>query len=198
MKIIQSLIFTVVMFSFTQSFAALSPVGVGLVSPVQFPPRASSVTGARLSGLWGMNHALYGLDLGLLGNITTHEFRGLAVSGLFNNTRGDTKILGLQLAGATNLNMQKTSIYGLQAALGLNYNDAESKLIGVGLAAVNLTEFTTVYGAQVGLYNKAKDVYGIQIGIINVAKNLHGIQIGLLNFHTNGLFVASPIINAGF
>jgi hypothetical protein len=178
--------------------AAVSPLAVAVVNPVQFPSDEATVTGARFSLLWGQHHDIYGLDFGLLGNITTHQFKGLSVSGLFNNTRGDTSIVGLQLAGLTNVNMNKTSVYGFQVAAGLNYNDAESQLVGVQLAAINLTEFTKVYGAQFGFYNKALDVYGIQIGIVNVAKNLHGIQIGLLNFHTNGYFIASPIINAGF
>lgn len=177
----------------------MSPVSVSVAPPVQFPPADFSVTGVRASALWGHHRNIYGVDLGLLGNITDQDFTGLAVSGLFNNTRGTTNVLGLQFAGITNINTNKTSVYGLQAALGANYNAAASKVAGVQLALLaNVAPFTDIYGAQIGLYNRAKDVYGLQIGLVNIADNLHGIQIGLANFNHKGPFAISPILNVGF
>ncbi len=125
-------------------------------------------------------------------------FRVLAVSGLFNKTGGDTTILGLQLAGAANINTNKVNAYGVQMALGMNYQSADSNIVGLQLAAGNHAPFTDIYGAQVGLYNRAKEVYGFQLGIVNIAENLHGIQLGLINFNNKGLISVCPILNIGF
>lgn len=178
--------------------AAITPVSVAIVPPIQFPNDEFSITGVRVSGLWGRHRDLYGLDFGLLGNITEQSFVGIGVSGIFNYTKGNTLITGLQLAGLANYNTNKTNVIGLQAALGVNYNTAASTITGLQLSLANLSDFTTIYGFQVGIYNSALEVYGIQIGLINMAKNLHGIQIGLLNFNAQGPFVVSPIINVGF
>lgn len=176
----------------------MTPLSVAIAPPVQFPPADYSVTGVRLSALWGKHRDLYGLDVGVLGNITEQDFVGIGVSGIFNNTRGSTTILGAQIAGATNINTNKTRVFGVQAALGANFNSAESSVFGVQVAIANLSSHTKVYGFQVGIYNEAQDVYGFQIGLINRAKSVHGLQIGLMNFNQTGLFVVSPIINFGF
>ncbi len=181
-----------------ESQAALSPLSVGLFPPVQFPPSDFSVTGIRASLLWGRHRDVYGIDVGLLGNITDQSFTGIGVSGLFNATHGTTNVIGLQAAGLANFNTNKTSVYGVQFATLLNKNDAESSLSGVALSLVNLSPNMNVYGAQIGIYNKARAVYGFQIGLVNDCTDLHGLQIGLVNFHTNGLFVVAPILNFGF
>jgi hypothetical protein len=182
------------------SFAAstITPLSVGLMPPVQFPSADYMVTGLRASLLYGHHRNVYGLDFGVLGNITDQSFKGLAVSGLFNNTRGETSILGLQLAGLTNINQGKTAVYGVQVALGLNLNTADSDVIGLQIAAANHAPFTDIFGVQAGIYNRAKEVYGLQIGLVNFADNLHGIQIGLVNFNNKGLLGVSPILNVGF
>lgn len=191
-------LFIVLIFAVSNAQAAVSPVGVGIVPPVQFPPSDFTITGFRVSGLWGSARDLYGIDLGVIGNMTSHDFKGIALSGGFNKTDGDTTAIGTQFAGIANWNNNKTSVYGLQFAGILNRNKAASKVVGMSLGLVNLTEQTTVAGIQAGLYNKARSVYGFQIGLVNVANDLHGIQIGLVNFHQTGLFVVSPIINIGF
>ncbi len=179
------------------AFSAVTPISVSIVPPVQFPAQDFSVTGARLA-IVGKQEEMYGLDLGLIGNMTTQSFAGIAVSGLFNYNKGTTTAIGAQLAGLTNINTNKTSVYGIQAALAANINSAESKIYGVQFAAVNMSSHTTVNGAQIGIYNRAQTVRGFQIGIVNVTENLTGIQIGLLNFHRKGLFSVAPIINIGF
>ena len=178
--------------------AALSPLSVNLVPPVQFPPSNFSVTGARVSAIYGKHRDVYGIDVGVIGNITEQRFLGAAVSGLFNMTHGETTALGIQLAGIANVNTQKTAVYGVQAALMSNWNEAESKLIGLQFSVANVSPNMNIYGLQAGLYNKARSVYGFQIGLINVANDLHGIQIGLVNFNTTGTFSVSPILNVGF
>lgn len=197
-KTIRLLVFASLVSFGLPSLAAISPLSINIVPPVQFPPDDFSVTGARMSVLWGQHRDMYGIDLGLLGNITDQTFTGVGISGIFNYTKGDTTAVGLQFAGLTNINTGKTGIYGLQASVGLNFNAGESRLIGLGIAAANYTPFTDVYGVQVGVYNKARDVYGLQIGLVNSATNLHGIQIGLLNFNDKGLFAVAPFLNVGF
>ncbi len=187
-----------VLFTLSSAHAAVSPVAVGIVPPVQFPTKDFSITGLRLSALWGSHRDVYGIDLGLIGNITAQDFTGIALSGGFNKTSGTVTAIGTQFAGIANWNNNKTSVYGLQFAGIINMNKATSKVVGLDLALVNLTEQTAIYGVQAGIYNKARVVYGLQLGLINEATDLHGIQIGLVNFHHKGLFVVSPIINIGF
>lgn len=183
----------------SQAQAAFTPLALGIAPPVQFPPKDFSITGARISALYGEARDLYGVDVGVLGNITDGEFKGLAIAGLFNATKGTTNIIGLQLAGLTNINTSKTMVAGIQATLGINYNSAASTISGLELAGLaNISPFTDIYGAQIGLYNRAKDVYGLQIGLVNIADNLHGVQIGLANFNHKGPFVISPFLNVGF
>ena len=190
---------TVAMLFCTQAFAFTSPLSVGILDPVQFPQEKYSVAGLRFSVLWGNHRDMYGLDFGLLGNRTQQRFVGSAISGVFNLTEGDTTIVGVQLAGLANVNTNKLWVYGVQAALGVNYNEGEAHMTGVQLAPLaNLSSHTTVYGAQIGLYNVAREVYGFQIGLVNRTQTLHGIQIGLVNFHHTGLFYVSPILNVGF
>lgn len=174
-----------------------SPVSVSIIPPVQFPPSDFSVTGARVSIIYGRHRDIYGLDIGLLGNITEQEFVGIAVAGGFNMTHGNTTAL-LQIAGLANVNTNRADIYGAQIAALLNRNDGASTMTGVQLALVNYVPHTVVRGFQIGLYNKSQTVYGFQIGLVNVADDLHGLQIGLANFHNKGLFVVSPILNFGF
>jgi hypothetical protein len=182
----------------TPARAAFSPLGFALVAPVQFPPAEFSVTGARVSVGYGRHRDVYGLDLGLVGNITEGSFGGIGVSGVFNYNKGMSTVVGLQLAGIANVNVNKARIVGLQLAAGMNMNQAESSLVGVGLALANVSPFTNVYGLQAGVYNSANHVYGFQIGLINSAQTLHGLQIGLLNFNRTGLFAVAPILNVGF
>lgn len=192
------ILFFCLTFLSSPSFAAYSPMAFSLATPVQFPDSDYNVSGLRFSLLWGSHRDVYGLDLGGVGNITNQRFVGTPISGVFNYTKGETTALGVQLAGLTNFNLQKTHVYGLQLALGLNYNKAASEVIGLQLAAVNLAEFTDVYGVQIGVYNRAHSVRGLQIGLVNVADNLRGLQIGLVNFHYTGLFYVSPFVNFGF
>jgi hypothetical protein len=129
--------------------------------------------------------------------MTDQRFVGVALSGLFNQTSGDTTILVAQAALGANLNSQKTSVYGVQVA-ALNKNDAESKLVGLGLGLANLSPNMSIYGVQAGIFNKARSVYGLQIGLVNSTTDLHGLQIGLVNFSVNQGFAVAPILNVGF
>lgn len=176
----------------------MTPLAVAIVPPVQFPGDDFDITGLRLSLGYGRHRDVYGVDLGVIGNITTQDFVGIGISGLFNYTEGMVTAVGLQAAGITNINNQKTNVYGAQLALGANVNYAESSVTGLQFALVNWSPHTTIYGLQTGLYNKAQAVYGFQIGLVNQCESLHGLQIGLINFHAKGMFSVSPILNFGF
>jgi hypothetical protein len=200
-KIIQALLYTTLAlapFFTAPAFGAMSPLSFNLVPPVQFPPEDFSVTGLRLSLGYGHHRDMYGIDVGVLGNITDQDFAGVALAGIFNSTSGVSRIIGMQAAGLLNMNSGKTSVLGLQLALGANYNTAESAVYGVQLAAANLSDHTTVNGLQLGVYNRARAVRGFQIGIVNVTTNLTGLQIGVINFHHQGVFSVCPILNFGF
>ncbi|MCM2278355.1 MAG: hypothetical protein NDJ89_09795 [Oligoflexia bacterium] len=184
--------------SASPAHAALSPLGLSIVPPAQLPPETFTITGARVSALWGEHRQVYGFDLGVIGNKTQTSFGGLAVAGGFNWNQGSAVILGLQAAGVGNINVNKARIVGLQAAAFFNSNQAESTLVGLQVSLGNFSPYTNIYGLQVGVYNRAQHVYGFQLGLINVAQSLHGIQIGLLNFNQTGLFSVSPFINIGF
>src|SRR6202035_1617783 len=96
--------------------AGVSPLGVSIVGPVEFPPSDFTITGARLRLLWGQTRMVYGIDLGVVGNITEQQFTGIGVSGIFNLNKGESTIIGLQAAGITNINVNKSQIVGLQVA----------------------------------------------------------------------------------
>jgi hypothetical protein len=181
----------------SSAFAAMSPLSVSLVPPLEFPPSDFTVTGLRASVLWGSHRNVYGIDLGLIGNMTEGQMTGIAASGVFNYNRGSTTAIGLQAAGIANVNLNKARIYGVQVA-AVNSNKAESVVVGLQAGLVNLASFTDIRGFQVGVYNKAHDVVGFQLGVINECDSLHGIQIGLLNFNAKGLFSVAPILNIGF
>lgn len=198
-KLILSLIFATgtTLLCAPSARAAITPLAVSLVPPLQFPSSENSVTGLRLSALWGHHRDVYGFDLGGIGNITDQDFVGVGLAGVFNLTYGETR--GIQIAGVSNVNLQKTTVVGVQLAGLLNYNKAESSATGLQLALLgNVSSFTNVYGGQVGIYNTAKEVYGFQVGVVNVTESLHGVQIGLLNFNRKGTFYVSPILNVGF
>ena len=126
-----------------------TPLEIGLFPPLQLPNTDFGVKGLRLS-LVGLNRELRGLDIGLLGNMTNVEFKGVAISGLFNYNRGGSTVIGLQLAGIANINSGHSEVYGVQLA---GYNIAG-----------------TVYGLQLGLVNIATELHGIQIGLVNINK----------------------------
>jgi hypothetical protein len=192
------LTFVLSSFAGPSAFAAFSPVALDILPPLQFPPDDFSITGVRLSALWGSHRNVYGFDFGVVGNVSQVEFAGIAVSGVFNMTKGTTTAIGTQFAGIANINSNKTTVIGLQIAGLANLNQASSSVVGVQFAVANLANFTQITGLQVGLYNRAQDVRGLQIGLVNRTDNLHGLQIGVVNFNAKGPFAVSPILNVGF
>lgn len=192
------LAFSFVVLSTREARAAITPLAISIAPPVQFPPSDWDVTGVRASVLWGKHRDVFGIDLGVGGNVTTGQFHGLALAGGFNLTQGRSTIILAQIAGLTNMNMEQTTVVGVQASILSNYNKAESSIYGFQVAATNISSNSTITGVQFGLYNTARTINGFQIGIVNMTENLHGLQIGLANFNHNGLFKFAPILNVGF
>ncbi len=183
----------------TSAQAALSPIGIAILPPVQFPPEDFSIVGLRVSAIWGNHRNVYGFDVGAVGNMTSLDMVGVQASGVFNYNKGGATIIGLQVGGLANINVNKVRAFGLQVSAGMNQNRAESTVVGFQVAGIaNDAKFTKICGAQIGLYNHAQEVYGFQIGLVNVTDSLHGIQIGLINFHHKGLFSVAPFLNIGF
>jgi len=183
-KILSLVVAGFVFLSIPNSQAAMSPIGIAIVPPVQFPGHDFSVTGLRASVLWGNQRNVYGLDVGVVGNMTDGQNTGISASGLFNYNKGATTAVFLQGAGFGNFNVGKAQVYGVQVAGVMNQNRAESSIWGVQAALLNLGPYTNVRGVQVGLYNRAHDVAGF--------------QIGLVNFYHQGMFSVAPILNVGF
>jgi len=178
--------------------AAVSPLGVSILPPVQFPPGDFNVAGVRASVVWGKHRRVYGLDIAGIGNMTEQQFAGIAAAGGFNLNHGLVTVVFLQAAGVGNFNQAQSKIFGVQVAGLINSNKGESTLIGLQLAPINLSAHTKIGGIQAGIFNTANEVYGIQIGLVNVTQRLHGLQIGLVNFHREGLFAVAPLLNFGF
>lgn len=198
-KSIRFFVVTAAIFLASIAQAAISPVGLAIVPPIQFPPTDSGVTGLRFSVLYGRHRDMYGIDLAVLGNVTDQSFVGIAIAGGANIHHGMTTIVGLELAGGVNYMKEKAGVYGVQIAGLMNWMNAEGSVNGFQISLLgNVASHSIVRGAQIGLYNRAKSVYGFQIGLVNDTDHLHGIQIGLANFHRTGLFYVSPVINIGF
>ncbi|RYZ63017.1 MAG: hypothetical protein EOP09_18275, partial [Proteobacteria bacterium] len=101
-KYIRPLVILIALIFNVSAEAALSPISVNIAPPVQFPPADFNVTGIRGSVFWGRHRDVAGVDLALGGNITEQSFTGIAVSGLFNYTKGTTNAIFTQFAGITN------------------------------------------------------------------------------------------------
>ena len=182
---------------------AWSPVGIGLAAPIQIPFVESDVYGLRLGGLFGYNHDVYGLDLGVA-EVCSGGFRGLQVSALSwvdndnvygvqagalaNVVNACTKALqvaplnvvweealGAQL-GLVNVT---TEFCGLQLGGLVNWNDLASYGLQLGAVNANQQEF---YGwAFGGLVNYADSFNGFACGLVNVAYDVRGCQLGVFN-----------------
>lgn len=189
--------FTLLMSS-SKIFALVSPVGFSFISKGvqgQFPPKEWSVYGLRFN-IFGAEHKnVAGIDAGGY-NVTNEMFAGMQV-GLFNYNKKDSYFVIGQL-GLMNTNVGKTFALGGQIAIFANNNKGPTDIVGIQFAMANLGKQTTIYGWQLGIYNRAARVVGFQMGLVNYAENLHGFQLGLLNMCKSCLIEIMPGINMGF
>jgi hypothetical protein len=133
----------VVSFS-TPAPAQSKPVQLALFNPIQIHPETNSISGVRLSLLYGKNTSVTGVDLGLVNQ----------------NTDGES--VGWQ-CGLVGLNEDKFT--GLQSSI-VNLTDRYSE--GVMLGFYNYAG--NMNGVQIGFINNAGSMNGLQIGLINIIK----------------------------
>ena len=179
----------------------ITPLEIGIASPIQFPSPAWIVDGIRFDLFYGDSYEVNGLDLGLVGR-TRKDFRGIALNA-FNWYDGPSwgvqlgalanvslnNVYSLQFAGIANyvynemrgvqlaLVNQNGPFYGVQLG-AVNWNRGVSYGVQIGVANANINEFN---GASIGLVNWADRSSGASIGVVNVAKNGSGLQLGVFN-----------------
>ena len=117
------------------------PIQLALFNPVQIAPEESSITGLRLSLLYGKNANMSGIDLGLA-NITTGDQLGVQW-GVVGYNEGNFNGWQDNLVSIT-----KGNFVGLQSG-AVTYN--ASKMNGLQIAVVNYA--ATLHGLQLGLIN---------------------------------------------
>jgi hypothetical protein len=162
MKIIFSAVVfaCVVLAGATTSYAQeTKPVQLALFNPAQIFKEDVSIKGVRLNLLYGKNHDMTGLDLGIA-NWTTGDFKGVGWAFLVNSVEGDG--VGW-LDGVVNL--VAGEFKGLEVGI---YN-------GVGQGT----------GVQLGWVNVSKGFEGLQFGFVNYTDDMHGLQIGIVNIINN-------------
>ena len=191
------LLFILMFFGCIHADASVSPIAITVLPALQFPAKEDTIAGSRLSLLWGEHTNVYGLDLGIIGNLTEKNLVGTSLAGVFNRA-GTSTILGAQLALGANLTKEDSTIVGVQMAGLFNGTSGYGHVFGLQAAVVgNFVAQMNIYGMQLGGFNRADKVYGIQIGVINHAESLHGVQVGLINFHSHGFLPIFPFINVG-
>ena len=184
------------------SAMAWSPIGIGIVTPAQFPYMSSDVYGIRLDCIFGCHENVKGIDLGLAGAATGVE-QGIQC-GLIDIVYGDAA--GLQLAG---LSYNGGEFSGLQVSALCNWNELSTYGVQASLANIDKTEFRglafggldmagNVVGAQVGCLNLAGSVNGLQFGLLNACDKMKGVQIGLVNMITASKLPVMVLANAWF
>ena len=153
-----------------------TPFQLSFYAPIQLSPVDSNVYGLRVGVVYGVNHKVYGVDLGLWNESTGNQI-GIQVGALVVSREGRT--FGLNIGGLANFS--KGNEYGL--SIGGLYNQANGKITGVQLS---------------GGVAKAKHVRGLQFALINYCDDLTGVQIGLLNICAKGSVPFMLLINAKY
>ena len=125
------------------------PVQLALFNPIQIFNENTSITGLRISLLYGKNASVTGLDWGLVNHTTSGVSKGVQF-GLVGYAEAD--FMGWQDNG---INITKGKFEGLQWGV-VNYAG-------------------TISGVQLGFVNYAANMTkGLQIGLVNIIK--HGGQ----------------------
>lgn len=161
-----------------------------LVPSVQTPAANEDVALMRVSLVCGRHRNVYGLDFGVIGNITDAEMVGCGIAFVFNwsgNSRS-----AFQFAGV--LNRSDRDFTGMQTALVVN--NVEQDFVGLQGALANLTDGLS--GMQFGGFNKIRTGTGFQLGAVNVAEQFTGVQIGVLNLNLDSPVPLAPIFNCYF
>lgn len=153
-----------------------TPLQLSLYCPIQMVPEDNDVYGLRLNLPYGVNHSVYGLDIGLW-NTTTGDQYGFQVGAIGVYREGRT--FGWNFAGIVNLssgNETGVSFAGI-------YNQSEGKVTGLQFG---------------GIASKAKHVRGLQFGLVNYSEDITGIQLGLVNICPKSSVPFMLLINAKY
>ena len=118
------------------------PIQLALFNPVQIVPETQSISGLRLTLLYGRNTNVTGVDIGLA-NFTTSDQLGIQWGGV-GYTEGD--FTGWQ---GNWVSISKGNFVGLQSGL-VTYNARKEN------------------GLQFALVNYAAKLNGLQLGLINI------------------------------
>lgn len=157
---------------------------------------------------WGL------LQIGLISD--AENMRGLLQVGII--TRADRSFVGLGQVGVANLaghskrDPTGASFTGLFQIGLMNFTTSVEKSIAIQISAIFSAANThygleigpgnvckkEMFGAQIGIYNRAVIMRGVQIGIYNQADELYGVQIGLINKAGNGMLPYFPVFNVGW
>jgi len=153
----------------------VTPLELGIATPVQLPPANWDVYGLRWNLIYGESHNVYGLDLGLVG-CNQLKMVGLQLMAAVDWVEGD--MAAVQFGGIANAVFGNAS--GVQLGGIVNYTRGE--FAGVQFAPINYDG--TFYGFQAGLFNYVKGIsWGLQLGFANSAVNeFHGWSVGAVNF----------------
>ena len=120
------------------------PIQLSLVSPIQIFPENYTITGVRLSLIYGRNASVTGLDWGLVNHTTSGESMGVQF-GLVGIA--DADFVGWQ---DNAFNIVKGNFKGLQWGF------------------VNYANYAN--GLQLGFVNYSVSMHGLQIGLVNIIK----------------------------
>ncbi len=115
-----------------------SPIQFAFAYPQQLLPESVKIYGFRFNLIFGKNHSVYGVDIGLI-NELSHDLMGMQGG----------------------LNNQSERVFGLQYGL---FNNC-GKLYGAQAGVINKSKQTK--GCQIGLINYSDHLTGVQIGLIN-------------------------------
>ena len=161
-----------------------------LVPSAQMPPADKDIALMRASLICGRHRNVYGLDFGVVGNITDEEMLGCGIAFIFN--RSGNSRSAFQFAGG--LNRSDRDFKGLQMALVVN--DVERNFIGLQIGLADIAD--ALAGMQFGGFNKVRSGTGLQLGAVNVAEQFTGVQIGVLNLNLDSPVPLAPIFNCYF
>lgn len=115
-----------------------SPIQLAFAYPQQMLPESVKIYGFRFNLIYGKNHSVYGVDIGLINEL-------------------DYDLMGLQ----GGLNNQADRVFGLQYGAFNTCN----QLYGAQAGLINKSKSTK--GCQIGLINYSDRLTGVQIGLLS-------------------------------
>ncbi len=118
------------------------PIQLSLLAPIQIFPEDNSISGVRLSLIYGRNASVTGLDWGLVNHTTTGLSKGVQFGFV---SLVDSDFVGWQ---DNTVNVVKGNFEGFQSGFVNHANYA--------------------HGLQFGFVNYAASMKGLQIGVVNI------------------------------